>query len=114
AGVEDPDPVRASDPAGYVQRSLESMARHCAAIVALARAGAVAFDYGNNLRAMAQQGGFAGAFAYGGFVAQYIRPLFAEGKGPFRWVALSGEERDIRRTDRLVLARFPRSEVLGR
>jgi urocanate hydratase len=114
AGVEDPEPIRQSDPQGYERRSLESMARHCEAIVAIARAGAVAFDYGNNLRAMAEKGGFAGAFAYPGFVAEYIRPMFAEGRGPFRWVALSGEERDVRRTDRLVLELFPRDEVLGR
>jgi len=114
AGVEDPDPVRRDDPDGYVRRSLESMARHCEAIVALARAGAIAFDYGNNLRAMAERGGFAGAFAYPGFVAEYIRPMFAEGRGPFRWVALSGDERDIRRTDRLVIELFPRDEVLSR
>jgi urocanate hydratase len=114
AGVEDPDPVRRDDPDGYVRRSLESMARHCEAIVALARAGSVAFDYGNNLRAMAERGGFADAFAYPGFVAEYIRPMFAEGRGPFRWVALSGDERDIRRTDRLVLELFPRDDVLSR
>jgi len=113
-GVEDPEPVRRSDPDGYVARSLESMARHCEAIVRLARAGAVAFDYGNNLRAMAQRGGFADAFAYPGFVVEYIRPMFAEGRGPFRWVALSGDEADIRRTDRLVLELFPRDEILGR
>ncbi len=114
AGVEDPEPLRRSDPDGYVRRSLESMARHCEAIVALAQSGAVAFDYGNNLRAMAERGGFAGAFAYPGFVAEYIRPMFAEGRGPFRWVALSGNEADIRRTDRLVLELFPRDEILGR
>jgi urocanate hydratase len=114
SGVEDPDPVRRDDPDAYVRRSLESMARHCAAIVALARAGAVAFDYGNNLRAMAQRGGFADAFAYPGFVAEYIRPMFAEGRGPFRWVALSGDPADIRRTDHLVAELFPRDEVLAR
>src|SRR5262249_9723122 len=114
AGVEDPEPLRRDDPEGYVRRSLESMARHCAAVVRLARAGAVAFDYGNNLRAMAQRGGFADAFAYPGFVAEYIRPMFSEGRGPFRWVALSGDASDIKRTDRLVLDLFPRDDVLGR
>ncbi|MEK6619699.1 MAG: urocanate hydratase [Chloroflexota bacterium] len=113
-GVEDPAPLRASDPDTYVRRSLESMARHCEAIVELRRRGAIAFDYGNNLRAMAQRGGFADAFAYPGFVVEYIRPMFAEGRGPFRWVALSGDASDIRRTDRLVLELFPRDEILGR
>ncbi len=114
AGVEDPEPLRRSDPQEYVRRSLESMARHCEAIVALRRSGAVAFDYGNNLRAMARDGGFADAFAYPGFVPAYIRPMFGEGRGPFRWVALSGSGTDIRRTDRLVTELFPRDETLVR
>jgi urocanate hydratase len=114
AEVEDPEPLRRSDPDGYVRRSLESMARHCQAIVALQRAGAIAFDYGNNLRAMAERGGFADAFAYPGFVAEYIRPMFAEGRGPFRWVALSGDGADIKRTDKLVMELFPRDEILSR
>ena len=114
SGVEDPDPIRESDPDGYIRRSLASMAQHCAAIVALARAGAIAFDYGNNLRAMAQSGGFADAFAYPGFVPAYIRPMFSQGRGPFRWVALSGETSDIARTDKLVLELFPRDETLSR
>ena len=112
--VEDPEPFRRADPDAYVKRSLESMARHCEAIVALQRSGAVAFDYGNNLRGMAQRAGFADAFAYPGFVPEYIRPMFAEGRGPFRWVALSGSEADIRRTDRLVTELFPRDEILSR
>jgi urocanate hydratase len=114
AGVEDPDPLRRSDPDGYVARSLASMARHCEAIVALAKGGAIAFDYGNNLRAMAQRGGFAEAFAYPGFVVEYIRPMFSEGRGPFRWVALSGDTADIARTDRLVTELFPHDEILAR
>ncbi|MDE3112307.1 MAG: urocanate hydratase [Chloroflexota bacterium] len=114
AGVEDPEPVRRADPDAYVRRSLESMARHCEAIVALARRGAVAFDYGNNLRAMAQRGGFADAFAYPGFVVEYLRPMLAEGRGPFRWVALSGSTADIARTDDLVLELFPHDDVLVR
>ena len=114
AGVEDPEPLRRSDPDGYVRRSLESMARHCEAIVGLQTAGAVAFDYGNNLRAMAQRGGFAHAFAYPGFVPEYIRPMFSEGRGPFRWVALSGDAADITRTDRLVTELFPHDETLTR
>ena len=114
AGVEDPASLRERDPEGYVQRSRESIARHCQAIVALAKAGAVAFDYGNNLRGEAKEAGFADAFSYPGFVPEYIRPLFAEGRGPFRWVALSGDTADIHRTDRLVLELFPENETLAR
>ncbi len=114
AGVEDAKALRARDPDGYVRRSRESMARHCEAIVALAKAGAVAFDYGNNLRGEAKEAGFADAFSYPGFVPAYIRPLFAEGRGPFRWVALSGDTADIHRTDRLVLELFPENETLAR
>ena len=114
AGVEDPAGLRARDPEGYIRRSRESIARHCAAIVALARSGAVAFDYGNNLRGEAKEAGFADAFSYPGFVPEYIRPLFAEGRGPFRWVALSGDASDIHRTDRLVLELFPENETLAR
>ncbi|HJW49382.1 MAG TPA: urocanate hydratase [Candidatus Limnocylindria bacterium] len=114
AGVEDPKGLRERDPEGYVQRSRESMARHCQAIVALAKSGAVAFDYGNNLRGEAKEAGFADAFSYPGFVPEYIRPLFAEGRGPFRWVALSGDTADIHRTDRLVLELFPENETLAR
>ncbi|HEV8669356.1 MAG TPA: urocanate hydratase [Candidatus Limnocylindria bacterium] len=114
AGVEDPAALRERDPDGYVRRSRASMARHCEAIVALARRGAVAFDYGNNLRGEAKEAGFADAFTYPGFVPEYIRPLFAEGRGPFRWVALSGDTADIHRTDRLVLELFPENETLAR
>ncbi|HEX4744127.1 MAG TPA: urocanate hydratase [Candidatus Limnocylindria bacterium] len=112
--VERPGWLRVGDTEAYVRASRESMARHCAAIVDLQRAGAVAFDYGNNLRGEAKAGGFADAFAYPGFVPEYIRPLFAEGRGPFRWVALSGSADDIRRTDREVLALFPKDETLSR
>jgi urocanate hydratase len=114
AGVEDPRRLREQDPEDYVRRSRGSMARHCEAIVALAKSGAVAFDYGNNLRGEAKEAGFADAFSYPGFVAEYIRPLFAEGRGPFRWVALSGDTADIHRTDRLVLELFPENETLAR
>ncbi|MEX2047519.1 MAG: urocanate hydratase [Chloroflexota bacterium] len=114
AGVEDPAGLRERDPEGYVRRSRESIARHCEAIVSLAKRGAVAFDYGNNLRGEAKEAGFAGAFSYPGFVPEYIRPLFAEGRGPFRWVALSGDAADIHRTDRLVLELFPENETLAR
>ncbi|MDQ2950653.1 MAG: urocanate hydratase, partial [Chloroflexota bacterium] len=112
AGV---DPaLRERDPEAYVRASRESIARHCEAIVAMQKSGAVAFDYGNNLRGEAQTAGFADAFAYPGFVPAYIRPLFAEGRGPFRWVALSGNATDIHRTDRLVTEMFPKDETLVR
>jgi urocanate hydratase len=106
--------LRESDPEAYVRASRESIAKHCAAIVDLQRRGAVAFDYGNNLRGEAQTAGYADAFAYPGFVPAYIRPLFAEGRGPFRWVALSGDPNDIRRTDRLVTELFPEDPTLTR
>ena len=106
--------LRESDPADYVRRSMESMKVHCEAIVALQDAGAIAVDYGNNLRGYAQDAGFENAFAYPGFVPAYIRDLFCEGKGPFRWVALSGDPNDIYRTDELVLEMFPEDEHLCR
>ena len=106
--------LRESDPADYVRRSMESMRIHCEAIVALQDAGAIAVDYGNNLRGYAQDAGFENAFAYPGFVPAYIRDLFCEGKGPFRWVALSGDPNDIYRTDELVLEMFPEDEHLCR
>ena len=114
AGVGDPDTLRRDDPEEYKRRSRASIARHCEAIVALAKRGAIAFDYGNNLRGEAQSAGFADAFSYPGFVSEYIRPLFAEGRGPFRWVALSGDESDIRRTDKLVLELFSENRTLSR
>ena len=114
AKLEGADALRQRDPEAYVRASRESMARHCAAIVALQKRGAIAFDYGNNLRGEAKEGGFADAFAYPGFVPAYIRPLFAEGRGPFRWVALSGDPKDIARTDRLVTELFPENETLVR
>ncbi len=104
---EDLNALRSADPSGYRARVLASMARHCSAIVDLATAGAIAFDYGNNLRAFAQEGGFAGAFSYPGFVPAFIRDQFCEGRGPFRWVALSGNPADIYRTDRAMLELFP-------
>ncbi|MDQ2950735.1 MAG: urocanate hydratase [Chloroflexota bacterium] len=113
-GVADPASMRRADPEEYVRRSRASIARHCEAIVALAAKGAIAFDYGNNLRGEAQAAGFADAFSYPGFVPVYIRPLFSEGRGPFRWVALSGDAADIRRTDRLVLELFPEDRTLAR
>ena len=93
---------------------MDSMRIHCEAIVDLQDMGSVAVDYGNNLRGMALDAGFENAFAYPGFVPGYIRPLFCQGKGPFRWVALSGDPADIHRTDDLVLELFPEDEHLGR
>ncbi|HTG86538.1 MAG TPA: urocanate hydratase [Pyrinomonadaceae bacterium] len=106
--------LRESDPAGYVNRSKESMARHVEAMLALKRAGAVAFDYGNNIRKQAFDAGCTEAFEIPGFVPEYIRPLFCEGKGPFRWVALSGDTEDIRKTDDLALEMFPDDRTLNR
>jgi urocanate hydratase len=97
-----------------VKAARESMAVHCEAMVGFQTAGAEVFDYGNNLRGEAQEGGFANAFAYPGFVPAYIRPLFCEGMGPFRWVALSGDEADIRVTDRALAELFPDNDGLQR
>ena len=106
--------LRRSDPDGYTRRARESMARHCEAMVGFLDRGAEVFDYGNSLRAEAELGGFDRAFAYPGFLPAYIRPLFCEGKGPFRWVALSGDPADIAATDRAVLEEFPDDEALAR
>jgi urocanate hydratase len=104
--------LRESDPAAYVERARGSMARHCEAMVGYMRRGAEVFDYGNSLRDEARRGGFADAFAYPGFVPAYVRPLFCEGRGPFRWVALSGDPADIAATDRAVASLFPSDEHL--
>jgi urocanate hydratase len=106
--------LRASDPAAYVRRSTASAVRHVEAMLELQRRGAVTFDYGNNLRTVALDAGLARAFDIPGFVPEYVRPLFCEGKGPFRWVALSGDPADIHRTDELVLELFPHDEHLRR
>ncbi len=106
--------LREADPEEYQRRSLSSMRAHCAAIVAMQEAGAVAFDYGNNLRGFARVAGLKNAFAYPGFVPAYIRDLFCEGKGPFRWAALSGDPADIHRIDDLVLEMFSGDEHLCR
>ena len=106
--------LREREPNEYIRRSLESMRIHCEAMVELMRKGAITFDYGNNLRGQAQRAGFADAFAFPGFVPAYVRPLFCEGKGPFRWAALSGNPADIYRTDELVLELFPHDEHLRR
>ena len=106
--------LRAADPAEYTRRSIDSMATHVRAMLAFQAAGAVTFDYGNNLRAGAQAGGVDDAFDFPGFVPGFIRPLFCEGKGPFRWAALSGDPADIRATDEVVLELFPDDEALAR
>jgi urocanate hydratase len=106
--------LRRDDPHAYTQRAMESMAIHVEAMLALKRAGAIAFDYGNNIRKMALDAGVKDAFEIPGFVPEYIRPLFCEGKGPFRWVALSGDPHDIQKTDDLALELFPKDETLNR
>ncbi len=106
--------LRLSDPQSYVSRAMDSMARHVQAMLDLQASGAVTFDYGNNIRAQAQAAGVDNAFDFPGFVPAFIRPLFAEGKGPFRWVALSGDPADILATDRAVLELFPHDESLAR
>jgi urocanate hydratase len=112
--LEDADRLRDDDPDAYVARSMESMRIHCEAMVELMRRGAITFDYGNNLRGQARDAGFDEAFAFPGFVPASVRPLFCQGKGPFRWVALSGDPADIHRTDDLVLELFPHDEHLAR
>jgi len=106
--------LRKSDPEEYQRRSRRSVAVHVRGMLALMRAGAVTFDYGNNIRQAAKEDGVTDAFDFPGFVPAYIRPLFCEGKGPFRWVALSGDPKDIHRTDRAVLELFPQDEALSR
>jgi urocanate hydratase len=106
--------MRASDPKRYVEMSLDSMAVHCRAIIAMKSRGSVAFDYGNNLRAQAARRGVEDAFSYPGFVPAYIRPLFCEGQGPFRWVALSGDPADIAVTDAALVEAFPQKARMVR
>ncbi len=112
--LEQADALRRSDPVAYTRRSTESMAVHVNAMLALQRNGSIAFDYGNNIRRFAADAGCTDAFNIPGFVPEYIRPLFCEGSGPFRWVALSGDPRDIDRTDRLAIELFPHNEILQR
>jgi urocanate hydratase len=106
--------LRKSDPKKYIDLAYKSMAVHCKAMVQMQERGAVVFDYGNNLRGQAQKAGFHRAFDYPGFVPAYIRPLFCEGKGPFRWAALSGDPKDILHTDEIVLELFPENKALAR
>jgi urocanate hydratase len=113
---EEAERLRDDDPHGYERRSFESMARHVEAMDGFLDGGAVVFDYGNNLRAGAEAGGLAHerAYAYPGFVPAFVRPMFCEGKGPFRWAALSGDPEDIAKTDRAVAELFPDNERLHR
>jgi urocanate hydratase len=106
--------MRQLNPIEYQQRSRESMVRHVQAMLAFQQRGAVVFDYGNNLRGQAAEGGLQNAFDYAGFVPAFIRPLFCEGKGPFRWAALSGDPADIARTDEAILDLFPHNSALHR
>jgi urocanate hydratase len=112
--LEEAAELRRADPDEYIRRARTSMAEHCAAMVGFQERGAEVFDYGNSLRAEAMLGGFDRAMEYPGFVPAYIRPLFCEGKGPFRWAALSGDPADIAATDRAVLETFPDNDALAR
>jgi urocanate hydratase len=112
--VEEADELRERDQQGYLQRSLDSIARHVEGMLELQKLGSVTFDYGNNIRTFAFQNGVKDAYDFPGFVPAYIRPLFCEGRGPFRWVALSGEPSDIALTDDLILEMFPENRILSR
>jgi urocanate hydratase len=112
--LEEAAQLRSSNPDEYVERSMGSMAVHVQAMLELQKRGAITFDYGNNIRTQARKAGVENAFDIPGFVPEYIRPLFCEGKGPFRWVALSGDPADIARTDELALAMFPENKLLTR
>jgi urocanate hydratase len=112
--LEEARHLRQSDPDDYLARSFHSMGVHVEAMLALQKRGAVTFDYGNNIRTQATKAGVKNAYDIPGFVPEYIRPLFCEGRGPFRWAALSGEPEDIYRTDRLALELFPHNETLAR
>ncbi|HLB65959.1 MAG TPA: urocanate hydratase [Anaerolineales bacterium] len=113
-GVGQANELRRSDPGEYGRRAMSSMARHVQAMLTFRQKGAEVFDYGNNLRQRAYDAGVSEAFEFPGFVPAYIRPLFCEGKGPFRWVALSGDPQDIYRTDQAVMDLFPRDDHLRR
>jgi urocanate hydratase len=112
--IEQADILRQSDPVEYRRRSLQSMVVHVEAMLAMQQAGAIVFDYGNNIRQQAFNQGVENAFDFPGFVPAYVRPLFCQGKGPFRWVALSGDPEDIYRTDEVILELFPEDEHLHR
>jgi urocanate hydratase len=112
--VEQAEALRRAHPQDYIKRAYDSIARHVEAMLALKRQGAVTFEYGNNIRKQAELAGVTDAFEFPGFVVAYIRPLFCQGRGPFRWVALSGDLEDIRKTDELVLELFPEDRILRR
>ncbi len=112
--LEDADQLRSTNQREYEKRAMDSMATHVEAMLEFRRRGAVVFDYGNNLRQRALDNGVENAFDYPGFVPAYIRPLFCEGKGPFRWVALSGDAQDIYRTDEAIMNLFPENDHLAR
>jgi len=112
--LEDAMALRKSDPKAYVERSLDTMARHVEGMLKLQKMGSVTFDYGNNIRTFAFEHGVKNAYDFPGFVPEYIRPLFCEGRGPFRWAALSGDPADIHTTDDLVLQMFPGNKILSR
>ncbi len=112
--LRDAQELRRNDPKEYVERSLDTMARHVEGMLKLQRMGSITFDYGNNIRTFAFERGVKDAYNFPGFVPAYIRPLFCEGRGPFRWVALSGEPGDIHITDDLVLQMFPENDLLNR
>jgi len=111
--LEEARRLRSSDPDDYLARSFHTMGVHVAAMLAMQKQGAVTFDYGNNIRTQATKAGVKNAYDIPGFVPEFIRPLFCEGRGPFRWVALSGDPEDIYRTDRLALELFPHNETLA-
>ncbi len=113
-GFDEALELRRRDPERYRQLAYETVARHVSAMLEFGRRGSHVFDYGNNIRAQAQQAGVTDAFSFPGFVPAYIRPLFCEGKGPFRWVALSGKPEDIYRTDAAVAELFPENAALQR
>ncbi|PYY12543.1 MAG: urocanate hydratase, partial [Acidobacteria bacterium] len=112
--IDAADELRRNDPKGYLERSLDSIARHVEGMLELQKSGSVTFDYGNNIRTFAFEHGVKNAYDFPGFVPAYIRPLFCEGRGPFRWVALSGEPSDIAVTDELILEMFPENRILNR
>jgi urocanate hydratase len=113
-GVEDAAQLRTRDPEGYISRAMSSIVKHVTAMVGFTRAGSVVFDYGNNIRGQADKAGYKDAFEFPGFVPAFIRPLFCQGSGPFRWIALSGDPKDIAATDRLILELFRGNEGLER
>ena len=110
--LKDAIEMREKEPEKYMELSRKSMAEHCKAMLEFKKRGAVVFDYGNNLRGQAYEAGVKNAFDYPGFVVAYIRPMFFEGRGPFRWIALTGDENDILTTDELVLKMFPENKTL--